>query len=125
MKGKSTKVWLVIIALLLVAGIAGMVFVRSAREEGGQVLITWNNEIQGTYPLGEDRTLVYESENGQRNVVTIQDGMVFMEEASCPDQICVRKGPTNQTADPIVCLPNHLVAEVITPGDEAQLDGVS
>ena len=31
MKGKSTKVWLVIIALLLVAGIAGMVFVRSAR----------------------------------------------------------------------------------------------
>ena len=116
MKGKSTKVWLVIIALLLVAGIAGMVFVRSAREEGGQVLITWNNEIQGTYPLGEDRTLVYESENGQRNVVTIQDGMVFMEEASCPDQIGVRKAPTNQTADPIVCLPNSLVVEVQAAG---------
>ena len=42
--------------------------------------------------------------------------MVFMEEASCPDQICVRKGPTNQTADPIVCLPNSLVVEVQAAG---------
>lgn len=118
MKGKSTKVWLVIIGLLLVAGIIGMVVVQSAREEGGQVLITWNDEVQGTYPLSEDRTLVYEGENGQRNVVTIQDGMVFMEEANCPDQICVKHAPTNQTADPIVCLPNRLVVEVFAAGDQ-------
>ncbi len=112
MKDRSTKLWLGLVALLLLAGLVGMVFVRSAREEGGQVVITWNNEVQGTYPLSKDRTLVYEGEHGARNVVTIQDGMVFMAEASCPDQICVRKGPTNQTADPIVCLPNSLVVEV-------------
>ena len=51
-------------------------------------------------------------------MVTIQDGMVFMEEANCPDQICVREGPTNQTADPIVCLPNRLVVEVCAAGDQ-------
>lgn len=118
MKGKSTKVWLAVIGLLLVVGIVGMVVARSAREEGSQVRITWNDEVQGTYPLSEDRTLVYEGENGQRNVVTIQDGMVFMEEANCPDQICVREGPTNQTADPIVCLPNRLVVEVCAVGDQ-------
>lgn len=112
MKGKSTKVWLVLIGLLLAAGIAGMVFVRSAREEGGQVQITWNDRVQGTYPLSEDCTLVYEGETGLRNVVTIRDGTVFMKEATCPDQICVRHGPTSQTADPIVCLPNRLVVEV-------------
>ena len=116
MKGKSTKVWLAVIGLLLVAGIVGMIAAQSAREEGSLVLITWNDEVQGTYPLSEDRSLVYEGENGPRNVVTIQDGMVFMGEANCPDQICVKHSPTDQTADPIVCLPNRLVVEVIPAG---------
>ena len=52
--------------------------------------------------------------------------IVFLIEASCPDQICVRHGPTDQTADPIVCLPNKLVVRVLPPEGEAdQLDGVS
>ena len=58
-------------------------------------------------------------------MVTIEDGFVFMEEANCPDQICVKHKPLNQTADPIVCLPNKLVVEVIASETENQLDGVS
>lgn len=112
MKSRSTKVWLLVVGLLLIVGLIGMFLVRAAREEGAQVLITWNDQVQGTYPLNEDQSLVFEGENGQRNVVTIRDGAVFMEEASCPDQICVRHAPTDQTADPIVCLPNRLVVEV-------------
>lgn len=114
MKSRSTLVWLLVIGLLLAGGLAGMLFVRAAQEEGAQVLITWNDEVQGTYPLSQDRSLVFEGENGLRNVVTIQDGAVFMEEATCPDQTCVRHAPTSQTADPIVCLPNRLVVEVQT-----------
>lgn len=112
MKSRSTKVWLLVVGLLLIVGLIGMFLVRAAREEGAQVLITWNDQVQGTYPLNEDQSLVFEDENGQRNVVTIRDGAVLMEEASCPDQICVRHAPTDQTADPIVCLPNRLVVEV-------------
>lgn len=112
MKRRSTKVWLLVLGLLLAAGLVGMFLVRAAREEGAQVLITWNDQAQGTYPLDQDRSLVFESENGLRNVVTIRDGAVFMEEATCPDQVCVRHAPTSQTADPIVCLPNRLVVEV-------------
>ncbi|MCF0123205.1 MAG: NusG domain II-containing protein [Ruminiclostridium sp.] len=113
MKGRSTKVWLGILCLLLVVGIAGIFFVHSAREPGGLVRITWNDTLQGTYPLSEDQTLTYESNSGQCNRVTIRGGVVFMEEANCPDQICVHHAPTDQTADPIVCLPNRLVVEVI------------
>lgn len=112
MKSRSTKVWLLVVGLLLIVGLIGMFLVRAAREEGAQVLITWNDQVQGTYPLDEDQSLVFEGENGQRNVVTIRDGAVLMEEANCPDQICVRHAPTDQTADPIVCLPNCLVVEV-------------
>lgn len=58
-------------------------------------------------------------------MVVIQDGTVRVSEADCPDQICVRKGATNQTADPIACLPNGLIVEVIAGEDTSQLDGVS
>jgi len=122
---KSTKFWLLIIGAVLLLAVVGLLVVQSVREEGAQVVITWNGEVDGTYPLDEDKTFVFEGENGGYNVVTIEDGFVFMAEANCPDQVCVNHGPTNQTADPIVCLPNKLVVEVIASETENQLDGVS
>ena len=123
---KSTKFWLVLIGALLAVAVAGMLVIQTFfREEGAQVVITWNGEVDGTYPLEEDRTFIFEGESGGYNVVTIEDGMVFVSEANCPDQICVNHKPTNQTADPIVCLPNKLVVEVSAPSSENQLDGVS
>ncbi|MBR2490513.1 MAG: NusG domain II-containing protein [Ruminiclostridium sp.] len=122
---KSTKFWVILIGILLVAAVAGMLVIQSLREEGAQVVITWNGEVDGTYSLAEDRTFVFEGEKGGYNVVTIEDGYVFMAEANCPDQICVKHKPLNETADPIVCLPNSLVVEVITDETENQLDGVS
>ena len=122
---KSTKFWMVLIGALLVVAVAGMLVIQALREEGAQVVITWNGEVEGTYPLDEDQTFVFEGESGGDNVVTIEDGFVFMEEANCPDQICVKHKPLNQTADPIVCLPNSLVVKVITNETENQLDGVS
>lgn len=122
-KGVSTKVWLVILGVVLAAAVIGLFLVRSAQETGAQVVITWNGEVDRTVPLAEDQTLVYEGENGGYNVVRIESGKVSMAEANCPDQVCVRKGATDQTADPIVCLPNSLVVEV--KGQESQLDGVT
>jgi len=122
---KSTKFWLLIIGAVLVVAVAGLLVIQALREEGAQVVITWNGEVDGTYSLEEDRTFVFEGENGGYNVVTIEDGFVFMEEANCPDQICVKHKPLNETADPIVCLPNSLVVKVITDETENQLDGVS
>ena len=118
--GKSNRFWLILILLILLAAAAGMAAVHFARETGGQVRVTQDGQVVDLLPLDQDCTKVYETDGGGRNVLVIEKGQVRMEEASCPDQV-----PTDQTADPIVCLPNHLVAEVITPGDEAQLDGVS
>lgn len=122
---KSTKFWLLIIGAVLVLAVIGLLVIQSVREEGSQVVITWNGEVDGTYPLEEDRTFIFEGENGGYNVVTIEDGFVFMAEANCPDQVCVKHKPLNQTADPIVCLPNKLEVKVIASEPENQLDGVS
>ena len=123
---KSTRFWLLILGVLLLAGILGMVFVHSHRQTGAAVQVIRNGEVTDTLSLGKNVTRRYESGNGGYNIVEIRDGKVSVTEASCPDQICVRHGPTDQTADPIVCLPNKLVVRVLPPeGETGQLDGVS
>mgnify|MGYP000191993548 CR=1 FL=1 len=62
---------------------------------------------------------------GRTNTITAQPGRIRVESADCPDQVCVRTGPTDQTASPIACLPNRLVIQVIDNGTSSQLDGVS
>lgn len=124
MKQKSTRLWVLLIGVILVVCLAAMAVIALHRETGGQVIIHQNGELTDTFPLNEDRTLRYETEDGGYNIVTIENGTVSVTEASCPDQVCVRHGPTDQTADPIVCLPNSLVVEVVSP-DSQQLDGVT
>lgn len=125
MTQRPLKFWLIILGVIVAVCVAGLVFLSLHRQPGAMVRITQDGQQVGLYPLDEPRTLRYESDHGGYNVVVIQDGTVRVSEADCPDQICVRKGATNQTADPIACLPNGLIVEVIAGEDTSQLDGVS
>ena len=125
MTQRPLKFWLIILGVIAAVCVAGLVFLSLHRQPGAMVRITQDGQQVGLYPLDEPRTLRYESDHGGYNVVVIQDGTVRVSEADCPDQICVRKGATNQTADPIACLPNGLIVEVLAGEDTSQLDGVS
>ena len=127
MAGKrSNRFWLVILGVLLLAAVIGLVFVRSQRETGAEVQVLQGGEVTDTLSLGKNVTRRYENGNGGYNIVEVREGKVSVTEASCPDKVCVNHGPTDQTADPIVCLPNKLVVRVLAPGDDPnQLDGVS
>ena len=122
----SNRFWLILIGALLLAAVAGMAVVHSRQETGVMVQVLRDGQVEDTFPLSGSLTRRYEADSGGYNVVVVKDGKVSVTEASCPDQICVRHGPTDQTADPIVCLPNKLVVQVLAPAGEAgQLDGVS
>ena len=118
--GKPLRFWLLLIGLIALACVAGLVALSLH-----MVQITQDGQVVGTYSLQQPRTLRYESQDGGYNIVVIADGKVRVSEASCPDQVCVRTGPTDQTASPIACLPNRLVIQVIDNGTSSQLDGVS
>ena len=110
--GKPLRFWLLLIGLIALACVAGLVALSLHRQSGAMVQITQDGQVVGTYSLQQPRTL-------------IADCKVRVSEASCPDQVCVRTGPTDQTASPIACLPNRLVIQVIDNGTSSQLDGVS
>ena len=125
-KTKPLGFWMVLIAVLAAVALVGMILVRGNRHTGGAVQVTQNGEVVGLYPLDEDQTLRFDSDNGGYNIVEISGGTVRVSQASCPDQVCVHKGATDQTNDPIACLPNKLVVQVVGGSQENnQLDGVS
>lgn len=57
---------------------------------------------------------VYEIPNadGHVNVICVENGEVFMQEANCRDGLCIRQGRMKNTAKTIVCLPNKVVIKL-------------
>ncbi len=101
-------------AIILVAGIASSIFLIYGGAAGETVKITDNGAIYGTYDLNEDQIIDVKSD-GHYNIVEIKAGKVFITDASCPDKLCIRQGPIDNTSQSIVCLPNKVVIELIGP----------
>ena len=101
--------------ILLVALVMLLVMHVTGETKGDQVQITVNGEIYGTYPLEKDQTIEV-TEGEFHNVIRIEDGQAYMEEADCPDGYCKRQGTISRVNETIVCLPHKLVAEVESDG---------
>ncbi len=65
-----------------------------------------------TLDLNQDDDQIIESPGGGRNRVIITDGAVHMEEASCPDKVCIKQGAVSETGQSIVCLPNRVIVTI-------------
>ena len=78
---------IVVFALLLWGG---MYLTR--RGNYGSIRITVNGEEYGTYSLGKDQ-------------------VIKINEADCPDHLCMKQKAVDSTGGTIVCLPNKVVIE--------------
>ncbi|MCD8047047.1 MAG: NusG domain II-containing protein [Clostridiales bacterium] len=119
---------LLLIGGLIAVGLVLTAFVLLSRM-GGQsdsltVVIRQDGEVVATLPLEEDAAYTVQREDGAVNRVVIEDGAVYMEEASCPDRLCVKQGKIRYAGDSLICLPNRVVVE-ITGQDDLGLDAVA
>ncbi len=109
---------LLIASLLAVTGILYVSFGRT-KETGtcavvrveGAVTARYYLDVDGIYPL-----------NGGTNILAIEDGYAWMQEANCPDHICMLLGKINKTGQVITCLPNLLTVTI--EGGEQLVDGM-
>ncbi|MCD8146292.1 MAG: NusG domain II-containing protein [Clostridiales bacterium] len=119
---------LLLLGALVLAGLGLTAFVLLSRmnssSDGLTVTIRQDNEVIATLPLDEDATYAVQGEDGVTNLVVIEDGTVHMEEADCPDQLCVKQGKIRYAGDSLICLPNRVVVE-ISGEDEQALDAVA
>ena len=72
-------------------------------------------------PLAMEDSYVVEQSDGSRNVIRVEGGAVYMQEANCRDGLCIRQGRMKNAAKTIVCLPHKLVVRL--EGDTQPVGG--
>lgn len=114
---------ILILVLLALAGVGYLVFTGSKRIEGNQVVITIDGAVYGSYPLDRNKEVEIETENGC-NIVKIEDGKVYMEDADCPDRYCVKQGKISHSKETLICLPHKLAVEVVFLESESEQEKI-
>lgn len=104
------------IAALLIVCAVGMFYLFVLRDSGDTVKVTVDGEMYGTYSLSDNiqEDIITGKDGSNLNRFVICDGKVYMEDASCPDGICVAHRPISREGESIVCLPNKVVITVFT-----------
>ncbi len=92
------------------------------RQDGGTVIVEQNGQETARYALSEDRTVRIEGEGGY-NLLVIEGGEVYLSEADCPTQLCMKTGKIRYAGQSIVCLPHKLAVRIT--GGASGLDGVT
>lgn len=102
----------IVTAAVFLAAIAA-VFFQAVRPAGKSVRIVSDGNLIETIDLAvsPDRVIVIENEYG-KNTVSVENHLIRVSEADCPDQTCVKSGFLN-AARPIICLPHKLVIEYV------------
>ena len=113
-----------LIAALLLVGLAVIAFLTFNRQDGRQVVIRVDGQTIARLSLAQDAQYPVEIEGTVTNVLVVHDGAVRMEEADCPDHLCIHRGAIRYVGDSIICLPNRVVAE-ISGEDALHLDAVA
>ena len=92
------------------------------RQDGSAVIVEQNGRETARYALSEDRTVRIEGEGGY-NLLVIEGGEVYLSEADCPTQLCMKTGKIRYAGQSIVCLPHKLAVRIM--GGASGLDGVT
>ncbi len=116
-KRRNDLIFIAVILLTVSAAALGLFLFRTV---GDTVTVTVDGQIWGEYPLGENRTVEIRTDDGY-NLLVIEDGAVYVSDASCPDGICSSHRPIRHDGESIICLPNKVIIAVRT-GDTDQPD---
>lgn len=111
---------LIVIASLLLLALVLFLVLSALRTEGGELVVRVDGVETARYSLRADG--VYPL-NGGSNLLVIAEGQAWMEEANCPDLLCVKQGRIHYTGQSIICLPNRL-SVTVEGGESNGVDAV-
>jgi len=97
----------IIIGGVVAACVCSVVLLISFSKQGSRVVIKQDNQIIYDKSINLNETV-----DTGTNTVVIKDGVVYMSDASCKNQICVNTGKINKKGESIVCLPNKVIVEI-------------
>ncbi len=110
---------LVLILVLLCAALFCFLFMKMNAKQGSVAVVTVDGEVINELSLSEDTTQKV-TVGDHYNILSIKDGAVTMQEADCPDKICVNHKAISKDGETIVCLPHKVVITIENPEDGSE-----
>ena len=124
----STKKWIAILGVILLLSAGAAVYLAFREAPGTVANVYQDGKCIHSVDLSkvvEPYTLPVTCEEGM-NTISIAPGRICIQDADCPDQICVKSGWLKDSASPIVCLPHKLVIRLEqSPGSNDAIDAVA
>ena len=119
MKKKIRNDIILALGVVVLAAALFLIFQQGAKS-GAWVVVEQNGVEIARLPSGEDHVYEVKGTLGY-NLIHIDAQGVRMEDADCPDKLCIYQGAITATNQRIVCLPHRLVVRVVT-ADAHDLD---
>ncbi len=111
---KHKKDLLAISVLLLIAVAGWLANLYMHQQPAARLEISVDGTIVQTMELDKDDEFLIPGHGGGTNRLVIQDGTAWVSEASCPDKVCIHQGKIQLHGQMIVCLPNKMIARIIS-----------
>jgi hypothetical protein len=104
--------------ILLIGGIIAFgcvlgVVILLTQHKGNIVQVRVDGTIIENLQMTDNLTYEINGVNGGTNLLIIQGGEAWVEEASCPDGLCKNMGKISQVGQSVICLPNKVVVEIL------------
>lgn len=110
--GRRGDLWLCLAAVALLLLAAFWAWPRQQDTVYGEITLEGQlyRRIQLTGHRGRE-VIPVRTERGE-NVIVVEDEEIFVQEADCPDKICVKTGRLSKAGQVAACLPHKLMIEV-------------
>ena len=106
------RVWDVVLIVILLALVGLAIYFAVVPESGANAEIYVDGELYKNISLSKNTTIKLD-----HLTVVVQGGCVMVEDADCPDKICVKHGAISKAGQTIVCLPNRIVIKISGKGE--------
>lgn len=108
-KIKKYKLDILIVATIIFISLITSLIISLTKEQGNLVVVKIKNEEIASYQLNIDGK--YSLNNGT-NILVIEDNYAWVEEADCPDELCIKRGKISNVGESIICLPHRLIITI-------------
>lgn len=97
----------IVIAMVAVVFFLSIALLFTFSKQGSRVVIKHDNQIIYDQSIDIDKKI-----DTGTNEIIIKNGIVYMKEASCKNQVCVKTGEISKKGESIICLPNKVIVEI-------------
>jgi len=118
---KRGDIKIIVFILVIVLGAYGYVFLKGLSTNDKIVTISQDQELLYEFKIDDSyENMIKIDDDEDYNLICIQDGEVWIEEANCLNQVCVKHSKISKIGETIVCIPHKLIIEI--KGDKKTLD---